>query len=97
MSQRILLKPIWAGKEAAIAIHQNISGGYWDISSSGKKTYMPYTPIEKARIHTFISPGICRMNHVRWNKTKTWKDQAAAKKSKWKYHPTFRGLTTTPK
>ena len=45
-------------------------------------------------IHSFISPGISTYRHMKWTKTHNWKDKEKAKKSKWKYHPTFGGLNT---
>ena len=96
-SRRILNKPIWAGKEMAIAVHQNISGGYYEVSPKGEKTYVPYTALEKSGIHYFISPSIRKANHIRWTKTNKWKDRKAAKASKWRCTPIFGGLNTSPK
>jgi len=81
----------------ATKAHQNISGGYYEVSPSGTRTYVPYTPLEKSGIHMFISPSIRKANHIRWTKTKGWKDKKAAKASKWKYTSVFGGLNTAPK
>lgn len=81
----------------AAAAHQNISGGYYEISPKGERIYIPYTPIEKSGIHMFINPSIRKTNHMRWKKTKRWKDQKAAKASKWKCTPVFGGLNTAPR
>jgi hypothetical protein len=96
-SKRILDKPIRVGMEATASIHQNVSVGYYAVSPTGERTFVPYTPQEKTGIHFFISPGIKRKNHVKWKKTKGWKDRAKAKASQWHYHPTFGGLNTVSK
>lgn len=95
--RRILLKPIRLATEATSSIHQNVSPGYYNIDSYGIKTFIPYDKDEVGEIHSFISPRINTYRHMKWTKTHHWKDKEKAKKSKWKYHPTFGGLNTVSK
>jgi len=94
---RECLKPIRMSMEASSSIHNNVSKGYYNISPTGEKTFVPYVNNEIGEIHTFISPGINRYKRMKWTKTHKWKDKSQAKKSSWKYHPTFGGLNTVGK
>jgi hypothetical protein len=80
--------------ETSSSIHKNVSKGYTQITPTGERVFVPYEDKELAVIHQSISPSQVRYKHMKWTKTKNWKDQAKAKKSKWKYTPTFGGLNT---
>jgi hypothetical protein len=94
---RALAIPIKCNYEVTRSIHENVSGGYYNISTSGEKIFVPYKKNELGEIHRFISPGISRYKHMKWTKTRGWSDKEKAKKSRWKYHPTFGGLNTAPR
>ena len=83
--------------EASSSIHENVSRGYYEISPSGKRIFIPYDKNEMGEIHSFISPRIKRYRHMKWTKTHEWTDKVKAKKSMWKYTPTFGGLNTISK
>ena len=97
MGRRILIKPIKLSSQATASIHQNVSPGYYEIGPKGEKRFVPYTTNEFGEIHEFISPHLRRYKHMKWTKTHDWKDQKKAKKSRWKYHPTYGGLNTVSK
>ena len=90
-SQRILLKPISLAPEVTSSIHNNVSQGYVQISPNGERKFVPYTAQETGEIHGFISPQLRVYNHMKWTKTKKWKDKQAAKNSKWKRNVTYDG------
>ena len=92
--RRESLKPIYLSSETTASIHRNVSEGYYEILDSGLKIFIPYTKNEFGEIHEFISLQIQRYKHMKWTKTHEWKNQQKAKKSRWKYHPTFGGLNT---
>jgi len=94
---RYHLKPIPISLEASSSIHLNVSKGYYNISSSGHKIFVPYDKNEIGEIHSFISPNLNKYRKMKFIKTRRWKDQESAKKSKWKYTPTFGGLNTVKK
>lgn len=95
--KRILLKPIHLSSEATSSIHENVSKGYYQVTPSGTKIFIPYNKVEMGEIHSFISPGIDTYKNMKWTKTHEWKDQKKAKSSKWYYHSTFGGLNTVPR
>lgn len=94
MSQRALLIPIRLDSHATASIHENVSRGYYKIDTSGQKIFVPYDRNEMGEIHSFISPRRMQYKHMKWTKTRKWKDKEKAKKSSWKYHPIFSGLNT---
>lgn len=94
---RIVLKPIRMSMEASASIHENVSPGYYNISLSGEKVFVPYNKNELGEIHSFISPGIDKHKRMKWTKTHTWKNQEKAKQSKWHHTTTFGGLNTVSK
>ena len=94
---RALLIPIKLAAHVTSSIHENISRGYFKIDPSGERVFVPYQKNEMGEIHSFISPGISRYKHMKWTKTKNWKNKEKAKSSKWKFHPTFGGLNTVSK
>lgn len=91
------LKSIRMSMEASSSIHANVSQGYYEVSLTGQKVFVPYDKNELGEIHSFISPNINRRKHMKWTKTHEWKNQKKAKKTKWHYHPTFGGLNTVSK
>lgn len=94
MSQRSLIVPIRLDSHATASIHENMSRGYYKIDTSGQKVFIPYDRNEMGELHSFISPHRMRYKHMKWTKTRHWKDREKANKSNWKYHPTFGGLNT---
>ena len=94
MSHRALIIPIRLNSHTTSSIHENVSRGYYQIDTSGQKVFVPYDKNEMGKIHSFISPQRMQYKHMKWNKTRKWKDREKAKKSKWKYHPTFGGMNT---
>jgi len=94
---REALRPIKMSMAASASIHQNVSQGYYNISPEGERTYVPYAKSEFGEIHSFISPRIDTYKKMKWNKTKDWKDQSKAKKSKWKSTAVFSGMNTVSK
>lgn len=97
MSRRTLSKSFRVNTEVSASIHENISRGFTQILPDGTRVFVPYQKEEMGEIHSFISPSRSRFKHMKWTKTHEWKDQEKAKKSRWKYTPTFKGLNTISK
>lgn len=97
MSYRSLLVPIRVSSSTYSSIHKNVSRGYYIINKSGEKTFVPYNKNEVGEIHSFISPQKMRYKHMKWTKTKKWKNKEKAKNSKWICHSVFNGLNTVSK
>jgi hypothetical protein len=66
-----------------------------DPNSMRKPEYIP--PEEIEGIRNYISPSRMRYRHMKWTKTHEWKDQKAARKSKWKKTRVFGGRNTVSK
>lgn len=87
-------KNIKSSVEDSKNIHKNVSLGYFIINKDKTRTFVPYSSQELGEVHTFISPSISRKKHMKWTKTRRWKNKEKAKNSKWNYTPTFGGLNT---
>jgi len=83
--------------EVSSSFHTNISRGYWKTDEKGKRTFVSYDTNEMGELHSFLSPGKDHYKHMKWNKTKDWKDKEKAKKSKWKKTEITGGLNTISK
>ena len=79
------------------SIHENVSRGYFEIDSNGNKKFVPYNENELGEIHCFLNPLKNRYTHMKWAKTREWKDKQKAKKSKWKCTKISGGLNTISK
>jgi hypothetical protein len=79
------------------SIHENVSRGYFQTDENGNKKFVPYTEEEFGEIHSFLNPMKNRFNHMKWTKTRDWKDKKKAEKSKWKYTKVGGGLNTISK
>ncbi len=82
--------------ETSSSMHQNVSKGYTQISPNGERVFVPYVKQELAVIHSGLTPKN-HYEHMKWTKTRHWKDKTKAKTSKWKYTPTFSGMNTVSK
>jgi len=90
---RALAVPIKCNSEVTRSVHEEVSHGYYTISDNGNRTYVPYQPMEMAKIHQFITPSINWKNQCKWKKGKQRKDPKSVK-GKWSYASTFSGLNT---
>jgi hypothetical protein len=86
-----------APSEVSASFHANISRGYYSVDEKGNKTFIPYDTNEMGELHSFLSPGKDHYKHMKWNKTKDWKDKEKAKKSKWTKTEISGGLNTISK
>ena len=75
MSQRALLVPIRLKSHVTASIHENMSRGYYKIETSGQKVFIPYSKNEMGELHSFISPYKMRYKHMKWTKTRKWKNR----------------------
>ena len=96
---RALAVPIKCNFETTRSVHEQVSTGYYAVSDNGDRTYVPYKPIEMAKIHQFITPTINWKNQAKWKKIKARlrKNPNSTKKGKWTYTSTFGGLNTAPR
>jgi hypothetical protein len=71
-----------------------MSRGYYQIDEQGNKTFVAYDKNEMGELHSLLSPGKDHYRHMRWTKTRDWKDRDKAKKSRWKKTKIMGGQNT---